>query len=171
MGSTLTLTTGLCGRSLYVHNPDLYQSLVANSGLNNEGVHESTTTNKASCAMAKHKTAQQAYESVIALFHSLQFSPEGSTANAVPDKTTGGVGLFGLHQEKVIEKTMAVLSEIAARIRSEPPPPIIGNGLKAWFNSSALSLDGKPVRWQRDGWGDHLYTCSSVHENRSSSMD
>ena len=42
---------------------------------------------------------------------------------------------------------MMVLSEVARRIRSDPPPPIVGKGLKAKFCSSALSLDAAPVRW------------------------
>ena len=59
---------------------------------------------------------------------------------------------------------MKVLSEVAGRIRSDPPPPIVGKGLKAKFCSSALSLDAAPVRWLDRGKRQSTHSTSPWQE-------
>ena len=78
LGPSSSNASVLC-RSLFAYNPGLmYERLVNHPGLNKEGVHESVSINKASCGMTTPKSVPVAYEAVIALFHSLQFSHAGS---------------------------------------------------------------------------------------------
>ena len=114
----------LFDRRLSITNFSVYNALVNHPSLNNEKIGKGTTTNLASRVMAPHDTRDAAIQAVYAAFTFRQFSKAASPMNKIPDGSSGGLGIFGVHQEKLIVLAMEYLYETAVALRSEAVAPL-----------------------------------------------